>query len=501
MTSIAQLLAALERRGIILFLENGEMRYRSPKDALTEDDRQTLRARKPEIVDWLAARDAAKALRAVRASSGPLKASVAQEMWWRFAGAPEEGKPVALNIGMVGTFPGHDAASVTAAIREVMHRHEALRVSFRADGENLIASLNPVEMLEIEQEDLRGLGAEAVAAANKSAQAFCALLNPILGGWLTRAKVIALPDSAMAVLSAAHMIADAGSRNIVIEELRDILEGRPSQPAVAYNDYSLAERDFLAGPQGTALIEHWRRWYTAQPTMTAPSDGTPMLWGNGTRIVRNFHIPTRLMDKGRALAERFKVTPFLIYLTIFAIAMARWSRMEQFPIRVLGDKRTAMDLTGTVGLMFCADAVEAHVAADADFETVLRGMVVEYDAAISRRIPSLHFYAPQMVRPGIEESGFPNRIPAVFNYYSVGTAREKAEKKADATAAWPWPPQIQELPAQVWPRVSSPLFLHLMDYGSEAGASLHFYADVIGAADRDAFQAMLFAVFDEVLPQ
>jgi hypothetical protein len=39
-----------------------------------------------------------------------------------------------------------------------------------------------------------------------------------------------------------------------------------------------------------------------------------------------------------------------------------------------------------------------------------------------------------------------------------------------------------------------------MDYGSEAAASLHFYADVIGAADRNSFQAMLFAVFDEVLP-
>ena len=502
MTSIAQLLAGLERRGIILFLEAGEMRYRSPKDALTEADRQILRARKPEIIDWLTARDAAKALRAVRGCPGPLMASVAQEMWWRFAGAPEEGKPIALNIGMVSAFPGHDAAAVTAAIRELMRRQEALRVSFRAEGEALIASLIPVEALEIEQEDLSGLGSAAMPAAAKSAQAFCALLNPILGGWLTRAKVIALPDGAMAVICAAHMIADAGARNIVIDALRDILEGRASQPAVPYNDYSLAEREFLSGPQGSALIEHWRRWYAAQPTMTAPSDGTPLLWGNGVRIVRNFQIPRRVMERGRALAERHKVTPFLIYMTIFAITMARWSGMAQFPIRVLGDKRVAMDLTNTVGLMFCADAVEAHVPTDADFEAVLRAMVVEYDAAISRRIPGLHFYAPQMVRPGIEASGFPNKIPAVFNYYSLGTAREKAEKLAgaDTTAAWSWPPQVEEI-TQVWPRVSSPLFLHLNDYVTEMTVSLHFYADVIGATDRDAFQAMLLAVFDEVLSQ
>jgi pyochelin synthetase len=502
MTSVRQLLAELEKRGIILFLADGEMRYRSPKDALIPADREALKARRSEIVAYLSARDAAKGLRAARGGPGPLMPSVVQEMWWRFAGAPEEGKPVALNIGMVGTFPDHDATAVTAAIRELMRRHEALRVFFTADGETLHAALKAVDDFEIGQEDMRGLGAEAAGAATQSAQAFCALLNPILGGWLTRAKVIALPQGAVAVLSSAHMIADAGTRNIVVEELRNILEGRATTPSVPYNDYSLAERDFLAGPQGAALIAHWRDWYAAQPTMTAPSDGAPLLWGCGTRIVRNFHIPRRVMNRARVLASELKVTPFLVGLTIFAIALARWSGRGDFPIRVLGDKRTAMDLTNTVGLMFCADAVAVHAPPDASFETVLRGIKLEYDAALSRRIPTLHFYAPQMVRPGIEPPGFSNRIPAVFNYYSVGTAHEKADKSGapDASTDWPWPPQVTELPAAHWPRVSSPLFLHLMDYGSEAAASLHFYADVIGAADRDSFQAMLFAVFDEALP-
>jgi len=502
MISVPYLLAELERRGIILFLADGEMRYRSPKDALTPVDRDALKARRAEIVAFLAARDAAKGLRATRGAPGPLTPSVVQEMWWRFAGAPDEGKPVALNIGMVGTFPGHDAVAVTAAIHELMRRHEALRASFTADGDTLHAASRSADDFAVGQEDMRGLGTEAGQAATQSAQAFCALLNPILGEWLTRAKVIALPEGAMAVLSSAHMIADAGTRNIVIEELRNILEGKAAAPSVPYNDYSLGERQFLAGPQGVSLIGYWRDWYAAQPTMTAPSDGAPLLWGCGTRIVRNFHIPRRVMERVRTLAGELKVTPFLIGLTIFATAMARWSGKADFPIRVLGDKRTAMDLTNTVGLMFCADAVAIHASPGASFESVLRGIQLEYDAALSRRIPTLHFYAPQMVRPGIEPRGFPNKIPAVFNYYSVGTAQEKADKSEapDLSADWPWPPQVAELPAAHWPRVSSPLFLHLMDYGSEAAASLHFYADVIGAADRDSFQATLFAVFDEVLP-
>ncbi len=451
--SIAGLIAELESRSILLSLDGDQIRYRSPKQAVTDADRDALRARRGEIVDYLKARTAARGLRAASPTAGPLTPSVAQEMWRAFAGGAEEGKPIALNIGTVGRFKAAPAA-VTAAIRNVIARYDALRARFEARDGRLLAFLNPAEAFQVEQEDLRSLGTDvAREAAGKGAQQFCAQLNRIEGAWLTRAKVFALPDGESTVaISPAHMIADAGTRNIILDEIQDILEfGAPRAPSpVLYNDYSLAERDFLAGDQGARLIEHWRRWYHDQPTMLAPSNKAPLLWGNGVRIVKNFIIPGRVAAKVRDLAASLKVTPFLVYLTIFSIAMARWARMEHFPIRVLGDKRVSLELSNTVGLMFCADAVTVHVPAVADFESVMRGILAEYDATLSLRIPSLHFWAPHCVRPGIEAPDYPNKIPAVFNYYSLGTAREKAEKLArpDTSAAQSWPPQIQNsLPA------------------------------------------------------
>jgi hypothetical protein len=500
MTSVATLIAGLESRSILLSLAGDEIRYRSPKDALTGDDRGALRAHRGEIVDYLKARAAARALKNAGGISGPLAPSVAQEMWWRFAGGAEEGKPVALNIGMVGKFR-HDAGSVTAAIHQVIARYDALRVRFESRGEQLTAFLNPAESFEIEQQD-------AVAEdAAKDAQQFCSQLNAIEGPWLTRAKVFALPGGeSLAAISSAHMIADGGTRNIVLDEIHDILDhGAPTAIATLYNDYSLAERECLAGPQGAQLIEHWRRWYDGQPTMKAPSNGAPLLWGNGIRVIKNFTMPKRVRDKVSALAESMKVTPFLVYLTIFSIAMARWAGIERFPLRVLGDKRTSLDLSGTVGLMFCADAVEISVPERAGFESVMRGILAEYDASLALRIPTLHFWAPHAVRPGIEPRDHENKIPAVFNYFSVGTAREKAEKRAnadispDASAAMPWPPEITSL-TQTWPRRSSPLFLHVMDMGHEAQMSLHFFQDVVSPADQETFTAMLFQVFAETVP-
>jgi pyochelin synthetase len=501
--TIAGLIAQLESRSILLSLEGGQIRYRSPKQALTDADRDALRARRDEIIAYLQARGAARALRAATPVSGAFAPSVVQEMWRAFAGGAEEGKPVALNIPTIGLFRAAPEA-VTAAIHQLIARYDALRARFEFHDGALRAFLNPAESFEVEQEDLRGLGADAArAAANKGAQQFCSLLNAIEGAWLIRAKVFALPDGeSLAAISPAHMIADAGTRNILLDEIHDILEtGAPRAPSpVFYNDYSLAEREFLAGEQGAQLIEYWRCWYHDQPTMLAPSDKTPLTWGNGIRIVKNFVIPDRVAGKVRDLAASLKVTPFLIYLTIFSAAMARWSRMEHFPIRVLGDKRISLELGNTVGLMFCADAVAIHVPAEADFETVMRGILAEYDATQSLRIPSLHFWAPHCVRPGIEAPGYPNKIPAVFNYYSLGTARERTERRSAGADGAPqdWPPQITTL-TQTWPRRSSPLFWHLNDTGQEVLASLHFFQGAVSPADQDSFTHQLFRIFAEVV--
>lgn len=501
--TVGELIAELESRNVLLSLDGDQIRYRSPKGALTDLDRDGLRARRDEILRYLKARNAARALRMADPVTGLLRPSVAQEMWRAFAGGAQEGKPIALNIATVGRFKAAPEA-VTSAVYQIMGRYDALRTRFAMRDGELLAFLNPIEAFEVEQQDLRGLNADtARQLADKEAQQFCALLNLIEGTWLTRAKVFALPDDeCLVAISPAHMVADAGTRNILLDEIHDILEnGAPRAPSlITYNDYSLAEREFLASAQGDQLIQYWRQWYHDQPTMLAPSDRKPLIWGNGIRIVKNFTIPSRVADKVRELAGSLKVTSFLIYLTIFSIAMARWAKMERFPIRILGDKRVSLELTNTVGLMFCADAVGIHVSEIADFETIMRGILASYDAALSLRIPSLHFWAPHCVRPNIEAPDYPNKIPAVFNYYSLGTAREKKQKQAnpDASAVLPWPPTIVTL-TQTWPRRSSPLFLHVNDTGQEVHASLHFFQGVVSPSDQEQFTALLFQVFAEAV--
>src|SRR5689334_1619408 len=157
--TIAGLIAELESRGILLSLAGEEIRYRSAKGALTEADRQALRAERDRIVDYLKSRNAARALKRAPPTSGPLMPSVAQEMWRQFAGGPREGEPVALNIPMIGRFR-HAAPDVTAAIRQIIARYDALRARFEARDGILKAFLSPADGFVVEQQDLRGMAPE-----------------------------------------------------------------------------------------------------------------------------------------------------------------------------------------------------------------------------------------------------------------------------------------------------------------------------------------------------
>jgi hypothetical protein len=298
-------------------------------------------------------------------------------------------------------------------------------------------------------------------------------------------------------------VADAGSRNIILDELQDALgAGGTARPMIPYNDFSLAERDYLAGAQGDTLIDYWRRWYAESPVMRSPLEGTPLLWGTGTRIVNNFVMPRRVLKAVRALADELRSTPFAVHLTIFSLALGRWSGAEDFTVRVLGDKRTALELSNTVGLMFCADPITVHAPVAAPFEEVMRTVMREYDASLALRLPTLHYYPPQACRPGIEPVELRVKIPSVFNYYSAGTQRERAEgdRAADRTEHMPWPPELQTMPPAQWTRPSAPVFLHLMDHGPKADCSLHFYQGVVSEAEQQSFIAMLFRVYQEVVP-
>ena len=166
--TIARLIAGLESRGILLSLAGEEIRYRSPAGALTEADRQLLRAHRGEIVEYLKSRAAARALKTAPRQR-PLTPSVcAGDVAAIRRGRCGKASPSPSISAWSGRFR-HAAPEVTAAIQQVMARYDALRARFEAqDGALAGFSQSGRQLCHRTAGPQRGLGPTQRAKPHKS---------------------------------------------------------------------------------------------------------------------------------------------------------------------------------------------------------------------------------------------------------------------------------------------------------------------------------------------
>ena len=137
--TIIELLRTLRQQGIELWLDDGQLRFRAPKGALTAVLRTQLVNRKPELIDFLqqadnvaSANGTVKPITAVsRTESLPL--SFAQQRLW-FLDRFDPGN-VAYNIPAAVRIQGDlDIALLANTFSHLMQRHELLRTTFKQDG-------------------------------------------------------------------------------------------------------------------------------------------------------------------------------------------------------------------------------------------------------------------------------------------------------------------------------------------------------------------------------
>jgi len=180
-----------------------------------------------------------------------------------------------------------DLAAFTAAVHEIVRRHEALRTTFAAPsaGED---SGEPVQViartlhLAVPVVDLQALPAAARAAeAERLARRFQRLSFDLARGPLLRVGVLRLEaQDHRALFTLHHSVADGWSVSLFLREIFLLYQafsaGQPSplpELPVQYADYAVWQRGRL---QGEVLAEHrdwWRQQLAGAPELlTLPAD-------------------------------------------------------------------------------------------------------------------------------------------------------------------------------------------------------------------------------------
>jgi pyochelin synthetase len=332
--AISQLIDDLERSGIRVWVEQGQLRFRAPQGAMTDDRRAWMREHKEEIVEHLNAGGFPQLKADVANQHEPFPITDVQSAYLLGRGRTFVYGGVACHGYGELRYPTLDPERMTAAWRALIARHDMLRAVVANDGSQRV--LPEVPGYEVAVADLRGGNgfAEAVEATRAEMD------HRVLAHdrWpLFEARITLGDEEAILHLSVDFLIADFVSIQILLDELhRFYHEPEAALPTleVTFRDYLLAERAFVAGARHDADREYWLSRVDSMP----PAPDLPVLTQAGQSAGRfqrwAVTVPQQAWSQFRERAARHEVSPSSAVLAAFTNTIAAWSRRPGFTMNV-----------------------------------------------------------------------------------------------------------------------------------------------------------------------
>ncbi len=284
-------------------------------------------------------------------------ASFTQQRLW-FLDQLQPGSAI-YNVSQVVVLPGPlDKGAATAAVQEIVRRHDTLRTTLPAmDGQpyQLISSQARVPLRHV---DLRTTSAlrqaeEIDRIATEEAAAPFDLAN----GPLARAALLQLHDQSLLLFTMHHAITDGTSMDRLAAEMRTLYDaygkGKPSPLAelpVQYGDYAVWQRKWLAGHEALEQLAYWKQKLGGAPQLLQlPWDRPRPAEQSRDGATQAIVLSRRLSRLVLAFSRKERVTPFMTLLGAFKILMARLSSSQDIVIGTPIAGRPRTELEGLIG--------------------------------------------------------------------------------------------------------------------------------------------------------
>ncbi len=335
--------------------------------------------------------DVAHAAIARRTTAGPAPLSSAQKrLWFLDQLAPGHGgASVALALHLGGPL---DAAALQRALDVVVARHEALRTRVTVDGDGEPRQVvDPDARVVLRIEELpgdpsppNGSSHQADDDAALTARLGAEVRRPfdLAEAPLVRALLVRrAPESHVFLLVVHHVVFDAASRGIVRRELADAygaaLHGAPwtpAEPPVQMSDYAVWQSGDAAQAAMAADEAYWVATLDGAPRVLdiprEPGSASATVSARAPAAVVAL-LPPAAASAVRARARGEGVTRFIVLLTAFEAAVARFTARNDFLVGVIVGGRTRPELQSTVGCFVNTLPLRARTDGDPTLRALL----------------------------------------------------------------------------------------------------------------------------------
>jgi hypothetical protein len=388
--SLVDVIGLIRHKGVKLWTQQGELRFRAPKGALTDEELARLRASAAQIAELLERAgdpgDESIPL-AMRDPHERVPLAYSQLCHWRERQLDR--RPGIRQIASATRLRGAlDVDALRRSFREMLRRHEALRTSIViVDGEP-VQRVGGFAAFDIAVDDLSAL---PDGDRDHALQALIdqIILEPVAvdTGPMLRAQLVKLqPDEHALLVAMEHMVSDAYSMNVFTRDLLacycQLRTGeQPSLPAVPiqFGDYAI----WLRKNEARWLQRHGRYWEErlagCGPLRFPPDPGCPAAQrGRGTIFLQ---LDKELKAELQQWCRVGRTTPVLAIFTAFVALVLRWCNVDEAVIRYQTDGRTVANIEHTVGFFAAVLNLRLELKAGDTFASLLQRVTQEYTSA------------------------------------------------------------------------------------------------------------------------
>ncbi|MEV5650917.1 amino acid adenylation domain-containing protein [Nocardia sp. NPDC052254] len=342
--NIPDLVTDLRQRGVHLWADGEQVRFRAPQGVVTAQLREQLTAHKPALLEYLAQDQAAIGICADPAAAHdafPLTPVQQAYLIGRDPTYPLGG--VACTGYLEISYDGVDPGSVDKAWNALVRRHDMLRATVRADGCQQVAATVP--HYEISVTDVRGFDVTQVDAVLDRQRD--ELLGPAgdTQTWPLFGLRTTRTDTACVLhLVVELLVVDAASLQLLLAELDDLVHAsgdatvlKPA-PEIGFRDYVLGAQQWRNGPRYQRDRAYWHEridTLPAAPELATEPTGDVADANADPVFDRLQHwLPASALAglAGRAIPHG--LTPSGAVLAAYAEVIGRWSRKRQFTINL-----------------------------------------------------------------------------------------------------------------------------------------------------------------------
>jgi hypothetical protein len=422
----AEIVGATRKRGTQLWLESGQLRYKTNSGTLSEQQRSALRAAKDAIVALLQ-RTADKEMPepAPRQTRDPIPLTFAQRAYWEAFRLSERSclRTVATALRLQGPLRSE---TLRSSLAELARRHEALRtrIAIRDDGTPFQEILPPTQdglhtpQVAFDFADLTDRP-EPTRDTEIKHLIDALLLEPVdvRVGPLTAVRLLKVDEQQhILIVAMGHMISDGVSLNVFIRDLLFTCQqtqhgASPALPRIRaqYGDYAVWQRDSLPH-----LLErhawYWREHlgscgrsrFPEDPALTPP--GGPGWASVPVRIDRDFKRELTNWCRMRG------TTLVMAALTAYVALVLRWCNVDDTVFQYQSDGRGGLSsVQNTIGFFASELYLRIRLQESDTFLDVLTRVMDEYCEAHEHS--DFSFLATRSPRPGFTRNTAFNWLP------------------------------------------------------------------------------------------